>query len=100
MSSTADVEPGDCADALQALREQAPLVQCLTNVVVTQWTANVRRAAGAAPAMVDNPAESGPFAAIAGAVLVNLGTPYAETVFAMERAVTSATGSSTHGVPA
>jgi hydroxyethylthiazole kinase len=95
MSSTADVEPGDCADALQALREQAPLVQCLTNVVVTQWTANVLLAAGAAPAMVDNPEESGPFAAIAGAVLVNLGTPYAETVFAMERAVTSATQAGT-----
>src|SRR5664279_3567519 len=95
MSSTADVQPTDCADALQALRDGAPLVQCLTNVVVTQWTANVLLAAGAAPAMVDNPEESGPFAVIAGGVLINLGTPYAETVFAMERAVTSATQAGT-----
>src|SRR5664279_4528791 len=95
MSSTPDVQPADCADALQALRDEAPLVQCLTNVVVTQWTANVLLAAGAAPAMVDNPEESGPFAAIAGGVLINLGTPYAETVFAMERAVTAATQAGT-----
>ena len=95
MSGTPDVQPVDCADALQALRDEAPLVQCLTNVVVTQWTANVLLAAGAAPAMVDNPEESGPFAAIAGGVLINLGTPYAETVIAMERAVTSATQAGT-----
>jgi len=95
MRGTVDVQPSECADALQALRDGAPLVQCLTNVVVTQWTANVLLAAGAAPAMVDNPEESGPFAAIAGGVLINLGTPYAETVFAMERAVTSATQAGT-----
>ena len=95
MTSTADVLPIECADALQALRDGAPLVQCLTNVVATQWTANVLLAAGAAPAMVDNPEESGPFAVIAGAVLINLGTPYAETVFAMERAVTAATQAGT-----
>jgi hydroxyethylthiazole kinase len=63
----------------------------LTNIVAAQWTANVLLAAGAAPAMVDNPEESGPFAAIAGGLLINLGTPYAETVSAMETAVTSAT---------
>jgi hydroxyethylthiazole kinase len=78
------------AGALQDLRERAPLVQCLTNIVAAQWTANVLLAVGAAPAMVDNPREAGPFAAIAGGVLVNVGTPYQETAAAMHEAVRSA----------
>ena len=90
-----DVTAQQIAAALAALREQAPLVQCLTNVVVTQWTANVLLAVGAAPAMVDNPREAGPFATIAGGVLVNLGTPYEETVAAMHEAVQAAGGAGT-----
>lgn len=90
MAAATAVTAQDCADALAALHEQAPLVQCLTNIVAAQWTANVLLAVGAAPAMVDNPEEAGPFAAIAGGVLVNLGTPYADTVSAMELAVAAA----------
>src|SRR6476620_5749607 len=93
--SSNPINPESCAEALAALRERVPLVQCLTNIVVTQWTANVLLAAGAAPAMVDNPEEAGPFAAIAGSVLINLGTPYAETVAAMDRAVAAATEAGT-----
>ena len=81
----------DLADALTALRERPPLVQCLTNVVVAGWTANVLLAVGAAPAMVDNPREAGEFAAIAGGVLVNLGTPQDDTAAAMHLAVADAT---------
>jgi hydroxyethylthiazole kinase len=40
--------------------------------------------------MVDNPREAGPFAAIAGGVLINVGTPYEETVAAMAEAVRAA----------
>lgn len=61
--------------ALARLREAAPLVQCITNTVVTGFTANVLLAVGAAPAMVDIPEEAGLFAGIAGGLLVNLGTP-------------------------
>ena len=64
--------------------------------MVAQWTANVLLAVGAAPAMVDNPREAGAFARIAGAVLVNLGTPYDDTVLAMEQAVAAAAD---HGTP-
>lgn len=78
------------ADGLRLLRETAPLVQCMTNIVVAQWTANVLLATGAAPAMVDNPHEAGAFAGIAGGVLVNLGTPYDDTTWAMAAAVTAA----------
>jgi hydroxyethylthiazole kinase len=62
------------AEALQRVRDTTPLVQCLTNSVVTNFTANVLLAAGAAPAMVDIVGEAGPFAGIASGVLVNLGT--------------------------
>ncbi|NYI42221.1 hydroxyethylthiazole kinase [Demequina lutea] len=82
-------------DSLGLLRERPPLVQCLTNIVVAQWTANTLLAIGAAPAMVDNPREAAEFAVIAGAVLVNVGTPYEETAAAMSAAVASASASGT-----
>jgi hydroxyethylthiazole kinase len=90
MNATSTVTAQDLADALTALRERPPLVQCLTNIVVAGWTANVLLAVGAAPAMVDNPREAGEFAAIASGVLVNLGTPYDETAAAMHLAVAGA----------
>ncbi len=76
--------------SLGQLRATPPLVQCLTNIVVAQWTANVLLAAGAAPAMVDNAHESAEFAAFASGVLINLGTPYDETWAAMAAAAASA----------
>jgi hydroxyethylthiazole kinase len=90
VSVTSTVTAQDLADALGALRDRPPLVQCLTNIVAAGWTANVLLAVGVAPAMVDNPREAGEFAAIAGGVLVNLGTPYDETVAAMHLAVAGA----------
>lgn len=90
MTATLPVSAADCAGALDTLRTRSPLVQCLTNIVVAQWTANVLLAVGAAPAMVDNPREAGEFAAIAGGVLVNLGTPYDDTAAAMRAAASSA----------
>ena len=89
-TSTSPVTAAEVAGALDALRERSPLVQCLTNIVVAQWTANLLLAAGAAPAMVDNPEEAGAFAGVASGVLVNVGTPYGETAAAMERAVEAA----------
>lgn len=96
MPTTAPVAPAQVADALTALRAQVPLAQCLTNIVVANWTANVLLAAGAAVAMVDNPREAGVLAGLAGGVLVNLGTPYAETAEAMEIGAESARAA---GVP-
>jgi hydroxyethylthiazole kinase len=95
VSTTSAVTPQDLADALTALRERPPLVQCLTNTVAAGWTANVLLAVGAAPAMVDNPREARDFAAIAGGVLVNLGTPYDDTARAMHLAVAGANRSGT-----
>ncbi len=94
-SAQTAIEPGGLAGALEALRARTPLVQCLTNVVVTGSTANVLLAVGASPAMVDNPEEAGDFSRVADAVLVNLGTPYAVTAEAMEAAATGATAAGT-----
>lgn len=64
--------------AIDTMRNTRPLVQCLTNNVVTQITANVLLAAGATPAMCDTPEESAAFACVASGVLINPGTPSAE----------------------
>lgn len=77
-------------DSLIELRARPPLVQCLTNMVVAHWTANVLLAVGAVPAMVDNPRESADFSQIASSVLINLGTPYDDTVDAMRASVKAA----------
>lgn len=82
--------------ALDRVRARSPLVQCLTNAVVTNVTANVLLALGAAPAMVDVVGEAGPFAAVASGVLVNLGTPHDEQRTAMREAAAAA---SAHGTP-
>jgi hydroxyethylthiazole kinase len=73
-----------------ALRTSSPLVHCLTNTVVQTITANALLAVGAAPAMVDEPAEAGEFAAVASAVLVNVGTVHQRTAEAMRIAARSA----------
>jgi len=84
-----------CGALLAALRERGPLVQCLTNAVVTGFTANVLLALGAAPAMVDIPDEAGMFATVADGVLLNLGTPTAEQRAAIREAAAGAVGAGT-----
>jgi len=66
------------AALLEGVRARSPLVQCITNTVVQNVTANVLLALGASAAMVDVTTEAGPFARIADALLVNTGTPHPE----------------------
>jgi hydroxyethylthiazole kinase len=80
---------------LDALRSAAPLVQCITNAVVTGFTANSLLALGASPAMCDLPGEAGVFAGIASATLVNLGTPHAEQRDGAREAVAAANAAGT-----
>jgi hydroxyethylthiazole kinase len=80
----------DVITVLRRLRLRAPLVQCLTNSVATNISANVLLALGAAPAMVDIPDEAGEFAPVADGVLVNPGTPGAEARAAMLEAAAGA----------
>ena len=72
------------------LREAAPLVQCITNTVTTNLVASAVIAIGGSPAMVDITGEAGPFAQIAGGLLINLGTPPAEQRAAMHQAARAA----------
>ncbi len=85
-----DAAPVDVARLVALVRADPPLVHCLTNSVVREVTANVLLAAGAAPAMVDHPAEAGDFAAVASGVLVNVGNPTAEQIDGMHAAIASA----------
>jgi hydroxyethylthiazole kinase len=59
---------------LDQMRQSAPLVQCITNFVAMNIAANVLLAVGASPAMVHDQNEAAEFAAIAGAVTINIGT--------------------------
>lgn len=90
------VTPEAVAAAIGALRRRSPLVHCITNIVVANFTANVLLAAGAAPAMVDDPAESGVLAGVAGALLINLGTVTAAQSAGMDVAIDAAVAA---GVP-
>ena len=84
------MEAVDLGAAHEALRTANPLVHCLTNTVVQTLTANALLAVGAAPAMVDAPEEAADFAAIASAVLVNVGTVHQRTARAMLLAAAAA----------
>lgn len=64
----------DVGAALATMRAGAPLVHCITNYVAMNFAANVVLAAGASPAMIHAAEEAGDFAAIAGALTVNIGT--------------------------
>ena len=70
-------------NAWKRLQTQQPLVQCITNIVAANYAANILLAAGASPAMVDNPFEAESFTRIVGALSINLGTPHAEQMQAI-----------------
>jgi hydroxyethylthiazole kinase len=67
-------DPDAVVSVLERVRGRTPLVHCMTNVVVANFTANVLLAVGASPAMVENVDESAELARVADGLLVNLGT--------------------------
>ena len=85
----------DIVADLTALREQAPLTHCLTNIVASGFTANVLLAIGASPAMVIAEQEAGEFAAMAAGVLINVGTVTDSAARAMEAAAAAAAAAGT-----
>ncbi|ENW92560.1 hydroxyethylthiazole kinase [Acinetobacter dispersus] len=70
-------------EAWRALQQQTPLVQCITNSVANNYVANILLAAGASPAMIDNPFEAEDFTKISSALSINVGTPTTEQTQAM-----------------
>lgn len=71
---------------LDGVRDTAPLVQNITNFVAMNVMANVLLAIGASPAMVHAREEAAEFAALAGALTVNIGTADPDWGTAMEEA--------------
>lgn len=65
------MQPGE---SLRRLREAKPLIHQITNYVVMNETANATLALGALPVMAHAREEVGEMAAIAGALVLNIGT--------------------------
>lgn len=72
------------------VRNLSPLVHNITNYVVMNNTANALLAAGASPVMAHAPEEVEEMVAIAGSLVVNIGTLSKSWVAAMEKAMKKA----------
>ena len=68
-----EMERADFAACLQAVREKAPLVQCITTMVTVNDCANVLLAAGASATMAHHPLEVAEAVAGVQALVLNLG---------------------------
>lgn len=71
---------------LEKLRQEAPLVQCITNFVSMDIMANVLLSAGASPAMIHSIEEIPEFTPKAHALCVNMGTLTPNWLPAMKKA--------------
>ncbi len=81
---------------LRALRDRKPLVHQITNYVVMNETANATLALGALPVMAHAPEEVEEMVALAGALVLNIGTLSAHWIDAM---IAAGKGANAHGVP-
>jgi hydroxyethylthiazole kinase len=86
----------DISRTLLKMRKENPLVHNITNVVVTNFTANGLLAIGASPVMAYAKEEVADMARIAGALVLNIGTLTKEEIEAMMIAGKAA---SEQGVP-
>jgi hydroxyethylthiazole kinase len=84
------IKPGDVAETLALVRARAPVVQNITNLVVTNSTANALLAIGASPAMIEGADEVEEFLRVADSLVVNLGTMSADRAAAMRLATAAA----------
>jgi len=80
----------NAARNLELVRERKPLVHNITNYVVMNSTANALLACGASPVMAHAPNEVEEMVAIAGALVLNIGTLDDAWVAAMLRAAAKA----------
>jgi len=76
--------------SLNLIRTRRPLVHCITNTVVTNFSANGLLAVGASPIMADAIEEIDEIVQISDALLVNIGTLHARTAAAMNAAIDAA----------
>src|SRR2546428_12060850 len=87
------VSPGE---TLRALRERKPLVHQITNYVVMNETANATLALGALPVMAHAREEVEEMVALAGALVLNIGTLSPHWI---EAILLAGKAASQHGVP-
>jgi hydroxyethylthiazole kinase len=64
----------EAANIIDEVRNQRPLVHCITNYITTNDCANILLSFGASPAMCDAWDEAYDFARISGALYINFGT--------------------------
>lgn len=84
------------ASTLTKVRQQNPLVHNITNVVVTNFTANGLLALGASPVMAYATEEVADMAGLAGALVLNIGTLNEQEIAAM---LLAGQGANRQGVP-
>ncbi len=73
----------ELTDLFGCVREKCPLVHHITNYVTVNDCANITICAGGAPVMADAPEEVAEMAAVAGALVLNIGTLNAAQVESM-----------------
>ena len=81
---------------IQQIKEKAPIVHCITNIVAANDMANILLAVGARPIMARHPGETANVTQNCSALVLNLGTPERGTLSAMYR---SAAAAARAGVP-
>ncbi len=74
------------AGNLRVLRKKRPLIHNITNYVVMNYTANALLSAGASPVMAHAPNEVEEMAALADALLLNIGTLSDDWIYSMIKA--------------
>lgn len=87
MTQYATLSSTDFSLLVNRIKNNRPLVHCMTNDVVQEITADVLLACGASPAMIIAQEECEDFARVASTLLVNVGTIFPERVQAMVSAI-------------
>ncbi|WP_042473205.1 hydroxyethylthiazole kinase [Bacillus ndiopicus] len=81
---------------INKIRQKHPLIHCITNYVVANFTANGLLAIGASPVMADEVSEVEEMTSIANGLLINIGTLNQSKVPAM---LVAGKAANKHGVP-
>ncbi len=85
-----ETKPYDPSSAIDAIRQQAPVVHNITNYVVMNTTANALLAIGASPVMAHSTEEMSDMVGIASALVLNIGTLSPQWVAGMRIAIEQA----------
>lgn len=83
MSSLQEFQAAQAEPFMANVRAQQPLIHCLTNQVVQNFTANILLAIGASPAMVIAAEEVQSFVTISDGLLINIGTVTQQSAHSM-----------------